>query len=52
MRSLCSHLIGWARHVIGILKKEKLRLSSILDDLEALVEVRPQSTQDIELKSQ
>jgi hypothetical protein len=39
--SLRSHLSGWARHVTGILKKEKLRLSSIIDDLEALAEVHP-----------
>jgi hypothetical protein len=32
------------------LKKEKLRLSSIIDDLEALVEVGPLSAQEIELK--
>jgi mannosylglycoprotein endo-beta-mannosidase len=49
---LRKHLSGWARHVTGILKKEKLRLSSIIDDLEALVEVRPLSVQEIELKSQ
>jgi hypothetical protein len=32
------------------LKKEKARLSSIIDDLEALAEVGPLSTQEIELK--
>jgi hypothetical protein len=32
--------------------KEKLRLSSIIDDLEALAEVRPLPAQEIELKSQ
>jgi hypothetical protein len=37
---------------MSILKKENLRLSSIIDDLEALAEVRPLSTQEIELKSQ
>jgi hypothetical protein len=52
MRSLCSHHSGWARHVTSILKKEKLRLSSIIDDLEALAEVRPLSAQEIELKIQ
>jgi mannosylglycoprotein endo-beta-mannosidase len=44
--------VGWARHVTGILKKEKARLSSIIDDLEALAEVGPLSTQEIELKNQ
>jgi hypothetical protein len=34
------------------LKKKKLRLSSIIGDLEALTEVGPLSTQEIELKNQ
>jgi uncharacterized protein YgfB (UPF0149 family) len=34
------------------LRKGKQRLSSIIDDLEALAEVRPLSMQEIELKSQ
>jgi hypothetical protein len=38
--------------VTGTLEKEKLRLSSIINNLEALAEVRPQSKQDTELKSQ
>jgi hypothetical protein len=50
--SLCSHLRGWARHVTRVLKKEKLRLSSIIVELEALAEVRPLSRKEIELKSQ
>jgi hypothetical protein len=37
---------------MGVLKKDKLRLSSIIDDLEALAETRPLSTQQIELKIQ
>jgi hypothetical protein len=41
IRALRSHLSGWARHVSGVLKKEKLRLSSTIDDLEALAEVGP-----------
>jgi hypothetical protein len=36
--------------VTGILKKEKLRLSSFINDLEALAEVRPLSVHEIELK--
>jgi hypothetical protein len=52
IRALRSHLSGWARHISGVLKKEKLRLSSIIDDLEALAKVGPLSTQEIELKNQ
>jgi hypothetical protein len=46
------HLSFWPRHVTGILKKEKQRLSTIIDELEALAEVRPLSANEIELKSQ
>jgi hypothetical protein len=52
MRALRKYLSGWASQVSGILKKEKIRLSSIIDDLEALAEIRPISSQEIELKSQ
>jgi hypothetical protein len=52
IRALRSHLSGWARHVTGVLKKEKLRLSSIIDELEALAEIGPLSTQEIDLKNQ
>ena len=45
------YLGGWARHVTGLLKNEKLRLSSVIDDIEAIAEVRPLTTQEIELKS-
>ena len=38
--------------VAGVLKKEKLRLSSIIDDLDALAEIRPLSEHEIEIKSQ
>jgi hypothetical protein len=51
IRVLHSHLPGWARHETGILKKEKLRLSSIIDGLEAIAEVRPLSEQEVELKN-
>ena len=51
MRALHNFLSGWARHTAGILKKEKLRLSSIIDELEALVEVRPLSEHEIKMKS-
>jgi hypothetical protein len=52
MRVMRKHLSGWAGHVSGILKKKKSRLSSIIDNLEALSELRPLSLQEIELKSQ
>jgi hypothetical protein len=52
MRAMCKHLSRWAGHVSGILKKEKSHVSSIIDDLEALAELRPLSPQEIELKSQ
>jgi hypothetical protein len=52
IRALHSHLSGWAWNVMGVLKKERLRLSSIIDDLEALAEVGPLSAHEIELKNQ
>jgi hypothetical protein len=52
LRALCSHLSGWARHVSGVLKKEKQRLSSIIDNLEALAEISPLSSQHIDIKNQ
>jgi hypothetical protein len=52
IRALRSHLRGWARHVSGVLRKEKLRLLAIIDDLKALAEVGPLSMQEIELKNQ
>jgi hypothetical protein len=36
----------------GLLKNEKLGLSSNIDDLDAIAEVRPLTTHEIELKSQ
>jgi hypothetical protein len=52
MRAMRKHLSGWAAHMAGILKKEKARLSKVIDDLEAVAEVRPLSTQEIDLKNQ
>jgi hypothetical protein len=52
MRAMRKHLSGWASHTTGILKKEKLRLSTIIDELEALAEVRLLSSIKIDLKSQ
>ena len=37
--------------MVGQLKNEKLRLSSIIDELEAFAEIRPLSTQEIDLKN-
>jgi hypothetical protein len=51
MHAMHRHLSGWAAHIFGILKKEKARLSYIIDNLEALTELRPLSPQEIELKS-
>jgi hypothetical protein len=36
----------------GQLKAEKLGLSSVIDDIEAIAEVRPLTMQEIELKNQ
>ena len=52
MRYLRTHLRGWARHTTGLLKKEKARLSAIIDELEEIAESQLLSTQQIELKSQ
>jgi hypothetical protein len=53
LQALHKHLFFfWARHVTSILKREKLRLSSIIDELESLAEVRLVYTHEIELKSQ
>jgi response regulator RpfG family c-di-GMP phosphodiesterase len=52
LRVVRKHLSGWARHITSILKKEKQRLSAIIDELEALAEVRLLSSHEIELKSQ
>jgi hypothetical protein len=52
MRAMRRHLSRWARHTAGILKKEKICLSAIIDELEALAEVRLLSSDEIELKSQ
>jgi mannosylglycoprotein endo-beta-mannosidase len=52
LRDVRKHLSGWARHVTGILKREKQRLSIIIDELEAMAEFCPLSMHEIELKSQ
>jgi hypothetical protein len=52
LRALSKYLSGWACHVTvtEILKKQKLRSRSVIDELEALDEVRPLSTYEIEQK--
>jgi hypothetical protein len=52
MRAIRKHLSGWARHTVGILKMEKLCLSTIIDELEELAEVRPLSSIELQLKNQ
>jgi mannosylglycoprotein endo-beta-mannosidase len=52
MRALRKHLSGWASHTAGVLKKEKLRLSNIIDELEALAKVRPLTSIELDLKIQ
>ena len=46
------YLRGWARHTSGMLKKEKARMSAIIDELKEIAEGRHLPTQEIELKSQ
>jgi hypothetical protein len=48
MCAMRRHLSGWASHKAGILKKEKLHLLAIIDELEALAEVRLLSSDEIE----
>jgi hypothetical protein len=52
MCSVRKHLSSWARYTTCLLRKEKQRLSSIIDDLEACTEVRPLIAHEIELKNQ
>jgi hypothetical protein len=51
MCAMRRHLSGWAAHMAEILKKEKARLSNVIDELEAVAEVRPLSPHEIELKN-
>jgi hypothetical protein len=50
MRALRKYLSGWASHKAGILKKEKFRLSTIIDEIEAITEVRPLTSLELEVK--
>ena len=50
IRNLRKFLRGWARHTTGMLKKEKERLCSIIDELDKLAEIRPLSVTESDLK--
>jgi hypothetical protein len=52
MRATRRYLDGWARHMAGQLTAEKLGLSSVIIDIEAIAKVRPLTMQEIELKNQ
>jgi mannosylglycoprotein endo-beta-mannosidase len=52
IRSVQKHLGGWARHTTRIYKKEKVRLSAIIDNLKEIAEVRPLFPHEILLKNQ
>ena len=41
IRNLRKFLRGWARHTSGMLKKEKVRLCAIIDELDKIAESRP-----------
>ena len=51
IRALRQFLRGWAKHTAGIYKKEKLRLSVLIDSLDKIAEVRLLSAAEIEQKS-
>ena len=51
IRNLRKYLRGWARHTTGILKKEKERLCTIIDELDRAAEIRVLTQQEIELKA-
>ena len=50
IRALRQFLRGWAKHTAGIYKKEKLRLSVLIESLDKIVEVRLLSAAEIEQK--
>ena len=52
IRALQKHLRGWARNIADLYKKEKKRLSEIIDHLESIAEVRLLSQQELETKNQ
>uniref|UniRef100_A0A8R7RBS2 Reverse transcriptase domain-containing protein n=1 Tax=Triticum urartu TaxID=4572 RepID=A0A8R7RBS2_TRIUA len=52
IRAMRRHLSGWAKHTNGMYKKEKRRLSTIIDDLNKIAETRILSQQEIDMKNQ
>ena len=52
IRNLRKYLRGWARHITGILKREKEHLCTIIDEIARATETRVLTQQEIELKSQ
>ncbi|XP_073361957.1 uncharacterized protein [Aegilops tauschii subsp. strangulata] len=52
IRAMRRHLSGWAKHTNGMYKKEKQRLSTIIDDLDKIAETRILSQQEIDMKNQ
>ena len=52
IRAMRRFLTGWAKHTSGIYKKEKQRLSTIIDDLDKIAETRILSQQEIDMKNQ
>ena len=51
-RAVRKYLGGWARHTAGLLRNEKLNLSTPIDELEAIAEIRQLTTPEIDLKNQ
>jgi hypothetical protein len=51
MCALRKHLYGWGHHTTGLSKKEKLRISFIIDDLEALAEVYLLIAQELSVRA-
>jgi hypothetical protein len=52
LRAVRKYLGGWARHTAGLLKQEKLSLSTSIDELEAIAEYRRLTTHELDLKNQ
>ena len=52
IRAARQFLTGWAKYTSGIYKKEKLRLSTIIADLDKIAETRTLSQHEIDIKNQ
>ena len=52
LRVVRKYLGGWARHTAGLLKQEKLSLSTSIDELEAIAEYRRLTMHELDLKNQ